>query len=473
MKHLIFFATTLFASAALAEMPTTSLTIYSTAVPGMLGGAVPGDIVPGQVPGYAIVRNERMVEIPEEKSTVQFSDVAAYIDPTTVIFSSLTDPEHTRVISQNYLFDLANSAALLTRYVGRTIEVEQTNGGRTERSSGKLLGTDGGIILQDNDGRVKTLSQYSAIRFPALPEGLMAKPTLVWDVTTGDPGEHTIRVSYQTRGLGWWADYNALFTEGKDANQGVLDISSWVSIMNKSGASYTDSALKLLAGDVHRMTHEQNPAPMMMAKQMAPAFEEKTFAEYHLYALKGKVNLPDNSTKQMELFPTVTQVPVAVLYAFDGEKSNTVSTRITFQNNSNYGLGIPLPAGRIRINKRDPQDGSLEFIGEDAIPHTPKNEEVNITLGQSFDITGKRVVKNRRRHNEQRWAEEEVEITLKNRKDMPVMLMVIEHLDQSDNWTIANPSDEYEKYDAKTLRFPLKLEKNSERKVSYTVHYSW
>lgn len=474
MKYFTFLIAALLSSTALAEGPSTSLTIYSKAAPGEIGVGMPA----AQVPGYALVRSEREIEIPEKKTTVEFGDVAAYIDPTTVVFSSLTDPEGAHVTSQNYLFDVASNEAILKRYIGHDIDIEQTVGAKIEHSVGKLLSTEGGIILQEPGGKIKTITSYSAIRFPILPEGLMAKPTLLWEIDAAKTGPQTIQVNYQTAGISWWTDYNIVLSEGKDANQGLLDINAWVSIINQSGVTYTDSKLKLMAGDVHRIEPPRQKRPMMAMMAMdagraAPAFDEKAFFEYHLYTLNNVATLPNNSTKQLELFPAIHHVPAAVVYEFNGQENDKVTAYITFQNNSNYGLGIPLPAGRIRVSKRDPQDGNLEFIGEDAVSHTPKNEEVKITLGKSFDITGKRVVVAERGNNEQKWSEEDVQITLKNHKDVPVTLIVEEPLNKSPNWKISNQSIEYEKAEAKSIKFPIKLEKEGEQKVTYTVRYTW
>ena len=303
-------------TAALAQDAdrSTALTIYSTAAPGAIPPEMYRPIARQQalygrpynqaIPGYAVVKLERPIELAAGRSTIRFADVAALIDPTTVRFISLTDPEGTHVLEQNYEFDLVSSAKLMERYIDRTITVEQVQGQHVATFTGTLLSTSGGLILQTDDGRVQVVSGYSNVQFPELPGGLITKPTLVWDVTTDKPGPHRTRVSYQTTGMTWWADYNIVFTEGTDANSGVLDIGAWVSIINQSGASYADAKLKLIAGDVHRATPPQYNYGLARARDIrggggkgGGGFEEKAFFEYHLYTLGRRSTLPDNSTK--------------------------------------------------------------------------------------------------------------------------------------------------------------------------------
>ncbi|MBZ0170783.1 MAG: hypothetical protein K8E66_00235, partial [Phycisphaerales bacterium] len=284
------------ASAAWADQ--TALTIYSSAQP----GAIPPEMyrpTPGSgqaygprqgqpLPGYAVVKQERSVELGAGRTVVRFADVAALIDPTTVMFESLTDPGGTRVLEQNYEFDLVSNQKLLERFIDRTISVDQAAGDSVQTFTGRLLSASGGIILEGSDGGLRTLNGYSAIRFPALPEGLITRPTLVWDVESGSAGAHEARVTYQTSGITWWADYNLTFTPGENANSGTLDVGAWVSIVNQSGATYEDARLKLVAGEVHRApqapgARTRGQEGLYMMDQRAAGFEEKPFFEYHLY----------------------------------------------------------------------------------------------------------------------------------------------------------------------------------------------
>ena len=311
-----------------ASQDDVAITIYSSAQPGAirpeLYRPIPGMGVPSatEVPGYAMVRNERDLDLANGRSTVKFMDVAALIDPTTVTFASLSEPR-TRVLEQNFQFDLVSTDKLLLKYIDRPITVERAVGNQSSTVSGTLLSSIDGLVLKGNDGTIHALKGYSAVRFPELPGGLNTKPTLVWDILSPRGGSQHTRVTYQTGGVTWWADYNLIFNEAapagrsSDANSGLLDLSAWVSIINQSGASYPEARLKLIAGDVHRA--QPAPQPMMMRKQAmevaaaamedAGGFQQKDFFEFHLYTLGRRTTLPNNSTKQIELFDQAKQIP--------------------------------------------------------------------------------------------------------------------------------------------------------------------
>jgi len=491
---------------------STSLTIYSIAAPGAIppemyrptppsagGGYNPYQGQP--VPGYAVIRQERTLQIARGRSQIRFMDVAALLDPTTVAFTDLTDPEGTRILEQNYQFDLIGRDKLLEKYIDRGISIQQYAGDKgMETVSGTLLSAVGGhIILRRDDGSLWSSGSYYNLMFPALPEGLITRPTLVWDVEAAKEGDHRARVSYQTTGMSWWADYNIVFTDGATANTGALDLAAWVSIINQSGASYPDAALKLIAGDVQRLTPPGTVYPAtamdgrMEARGGAAGFAEKSFFEYHLYTLGRPTTLPHNSTKQIELFPAARAVPCdkALVYygvaeqyrPFFGQPmidrnygtdcNKKVDVYLRFRNEEKAGLGVPLPSGRIRVSKLDPADGSLEFIGEDAIDHTPKNEQVLIKLGSAFDVVGERIQTDFKADYDRRWMEETVKITLRNHKPEPVEVIVKENLYRWTNWEISRPSTPFEKIDSRTIHFPVKVENDGEATVTYTVRYTW
>src|SRR5215475_11137640 len=263
------------AATSYASSEDTAITIYSSAEPGAISPdqyrPVPGGGVPNasSVPGYAMVRQERDIKLTSGRSTLKFADVAALIDPTTVTFTSLTEPR-TRVLEQSYQFDLVSTEKLLLKYIDRPIAVERRVGERVETINGTLLSATDGLLLKTGDGTIQSLRDYSAVRFSEVPGGLDTRPTLVWDVVSPRAGDQRSRVTYQTGGVTWWADYNLIFNEGKDANTGVLDLSAWVSIINQSGAAYPNAHLKLIAGDVHRAMPEARPM-MKLALERADA----------------------------------------------------------------------------------------------------------------------------------------------------------------------------------------------------------
>ena len=492
---------TIFVSSVFAEETAgTALTIYSSTQPGAIGPEQYRDGGSGQtVPGYALVRQERNVNLEKGRTTVRFTDVAALIDPTTVSFTSLTDPEGTRVIEQNYQFDLVSTEKVLQKYIDNDISVEQQRGDKSEIIDGVLTSSAGNLILRKDDGSVRIVNGYSSIKLPKLPGGLITKPTLVWDIAANQPGVHHTRVAYQTTGITWWADYNFTYSEGKDANSCTLDAGAWVSILNRSGGSYQQAKLKLIAGDVQRAAPptprramvKGRAAEMAMA-DAAPAFEEKAFFEYHLYTLGFPTTLPDNSTKQIELFPvarsvlcekTLLYVGQAVPYYdygnpmvernFGIESNKKVDVFISFKNSKENKLGMPLPAGRIRVSKLDAADSSLEFIGEDRIDHTPKNEKVLLKLGSAFDVVGERRQVDFRVDSSGKWMEEDIEIKIRNQKDEPVTVIAKENLYRWTNWRILKNSAPYDKQDARTIHFPVRLAKGAEAVVRYTVRYTW
>jgi hypothetical protein len=487
---------------ARAEAGETALTVYSSAEP----GAIPADWyrpLPGQgtppassLPGYAVVRVDRDLDLKQGRSLVKFTDVAALIDPTTVTFKSLSDPTGTRVLEQNFQFDLVSTQKLLSRYVDRKVTVESQQGDGIKLLDGTLLSAHDGLVVRGDDGQVHALREWSGVRFGELPGGLITQPTLEWDVSSAKGGTQTARVSYQTGGITWWADYNLLFTPGADANSGFLDLGAWVSLLNQSGATYPDAKLKLVAGEVNRA---RPAAPVPYAKGAVRAmtmeadagFEEKAFFEYHLYTLGRATTLPNNSTKQIELFDAAKRIPARkklVYYGAQGfgwggspmidrdygpSSSQEVDVWLEFRNEKQAGLGMPLPAGRIRVSQLDPADGSLEFIGEDTIEHTPKDEDVRVKLGVAFDVVGERRQTDFSVDSRGRVMEEAFEIKVRNHKDQAVEVTVRENLYRWSNWKVLSSSAPFEKKDARTIEFPVKIPKDGEVVVSYRVRYSW
>ncbi len=476
----------------------TAITIYSSAQPGTLnpqtfksGGEA------GTVPGYALVREEREFSLKAGRNLVRVGDVPGLIDPTTVAFASLSDPRGTRVVEQNFEFDLTSTAKLLSRYLDREISVEQVRGQSTETLSGTLVGTQGGLTLRQADGSVRIVSGYSGVRLPTLPGGLISKPTLVWDIDTATAGANKSRFSYQTGGMTWWTDYNLTYSEPRPGSCKV-DVAAWVTIVNQSGASFPDSKLKLIAGDVQRAQPKgygvmQAPAAARMEMKSADAFQEKAFFEYHLYTLGRPTSLANNSTKQIELFPTAPGVGCEKVLVYQGQagyfpyygspmvdrnfgvqSNKKIDVYLRVKNSQANGLGVPLPAGKIRVAKLDEADKSLEFIGEDLIDHTARDETVQIKLGSAFDVVGERKQVDYRIDTSGKWIEEEIEVKVRNQKpDEAVAVVVKENLYRWSNWTVLRKTHEFTKEDSRTIHFPLRLAPKGEATVRYTVRYTW
>ncbi len=479
-----------------ADAPDYALTVYSSAVPGQItveslqnyGGALPG---------YALVRDTRTMQLPRGTGPVRFTDVAKRIDPTTVAFSSRTDPAGTRVIEQNFQFDLVSQEKLIERYIGETITVEQQRGDRLEQVTGRLLSASGGLILEKPSGEVLTLNTWSNVAFPSLPGGLITKPTLVWLVDARQGGAHQAEVAYQTQGMTWWADYNV--TLRGDESACAMDLAAWVTVVNQSGGTFPGAKLKLVAGEVNRAPAAPMPMPapamkyqVMAAEAVADqGFQESQLFEYHLYTLGRRTDLPDQSTKQLELFPAAGGANCRRELVFTGSPApwgqwgsplldqgygatgkGTVGAFLEFDNKEANRLGMPLPAGRVRVNQAS-ADGALEFIGEDLIEHTPRNETLRIKLGEAFDVVGERKQVSFAYDEANKRITERFEISVRNRKKSAAKVTVREYLYRWSEWKITGQSHPHQRQDASTADFKLDIPADGEAKVTYTVQYQW
>jgi len=485
-----------------AEGPGTSITVYSSADP---AGFDPQGFVAqqrmgmnpqfaSQVPGFGVVRQTRTIAMRAGTFDLPFTDVAAFIDPTSVGFVDLTDPS-TTVLEQNFQFDLVSPEKLYERYLGREVRIDAAIGDEVESIVGTLLSANQGQFVLQTDGGVRVVPATGAqVQLGELPGGLLTKPTLVWKVSSKSAGEHLVRTTYQTAGMTWRADYNLVL----NADDTAADLAAWVTLLNLSGASFPDTNLKLVAGDVQRI----QPSPrrgaiggrevMMMARADADVgFEEKSFFEYHLYTLPRKTDVLANTSQQIALFPPRPGVKVekelllpavGAMWGGDqpildrgwgiGEKPK-VEVFLRFRNDEASGLGLPLPKGKVRAYKRDDADGSLEFIGEDLIDHTPKNERVRIRLGNAFDVTAERVQTDFTVDTARRTMTESFRITLRNAKKDAQAVEVRESLHRWATWEIAKKTLDFTKLDARTVNFTVTVPAEGEASFEYTVRYTW
>lgn len=457
---------------------------------------------PEKLPGFGVVREIRKIDVPAD-GLVKFTDVASGIDPTTLNFKSLTAPDNTSVLDQSYEFDLVSPDKLLEKYVGKDVIInrrqasnDKGGAGEVETIEGTLLSYDGSnFVMQTNNKQlpvqiVPRSDSISEIKLFDLKTGLITKPTLVWKLHSQQPGPQDVQVTYQTDNLTWRADYSLLVN--KDDN--AADVGAWVTILNQSGASYADAKLKLVAGEVQRVQPQPQPRLYKAAIQMAaaaPQFAEKSFFEYHLYTLQRTTTIANNSTKQIELFPTHRDVPVEKLFVYYGlsgmgnysspaidrelgtQSNKQVDIYLRLSNTEKNGLGLPLPAGRVRVYKNDQADAASEFIGEDVIQHTPKDEQVLVKLGSAFDIVGERKQTNFNVDENKHEMTETIEVTLRNHKTTPAKVIVKENLFRWLNWSITESSEKYEKQDSRTVHFPVEVPANGQKKVVYTVKYTW
>jgi hypothetical protein len=416
-----------------------------------------------------LVKDVRELEFQKGKSVIKFTDVAAQIDPTSVHFKPVNAADKVAILEQNYQYDLVSSTKILQKYVDKEIEIFTK---QDKSYKGQLLSySKDNLTLKEPEGaiRIVRLEEVRDMYFPSLPEGLITKPTLVWLLDSQVSGKRKAEVSYLTSGINWHAEYVAVVDQ-LDRN---LELAGWVSIDNRSGATYKEAKVKLIAGEVHRVREER--IPPRLAKEVfataagAPQFEEKAFFEYHLYTLLRPSTIKDNEIKQVTLFST-TNVKVKKVFTYDGARDEKrVKVELEFKNSQADGLGMPLPKGKIRVYKAD-VDKSLEFVGEDLIDHTPKDEKVRVFLGNAFDIVGERKKTDFRQISES-VTEESYEIKLRNHKEEVVEVVVVEHLYPYTNWEIIESNFKYEKKDANTLEFKISLEKDEEKILNYTVRY--
>jgi hypothetical protein len=440
--------------------------------------------------GTALVRDKRTFDLIEGTNILNFTDVASGIDPTSVNFKSVTDPQGTQVLEQNYVYDLVGSSALLERYLDQTITVTTQDG--TVYTGQLLSGRNGEIIMRTAEGQVLVINQTQArdIQFPALPEGLITRPTLRWLLTSAQGGTNQVELTYMTYGMNWTADYNVLLAPGNTA----LDLTGWVTLNNTSGTSYKDAQVKLIAGDVNRVQAQDARAmdDMVMPSTVpmdAPQVEQRDFNEYKLYEIGRPVTIGDNETKQVE-FVSGADIPATTFFVYDsspffygyyniisdqyyGQTGVTdVQNYLEFSTGKDSGLDAALPAGRIRVFQED-VDGAALLIGENTIDHTAKGEQVQLYLGNAFDLVGERTQTNFKIITDN-MIQETYEIHLRNRKDAgDVEIRVPERLFRWSNWEILNSSIPFEKTDSSTIEFRPTVKAGEEVIITYTVQYTW
>lgn len=430
---------------------------------------------------FGLVREVRKVQLGTGNVELAYADVSAHIQPETVHLKSLTADSGLTVLEQNYRYDLLNPDTLLKKYLGKTIKVYRYNErtGTDEMKQAEVLSVEGGTVLEIDDQITSNFNGRFA--FPEVPENLLQKPTLVW-LLASSAAEQRVEVAYLTQGLDWHADYVlSIDDEGK-----LGDLNGWVTLKNETGTSYKNAELKLVAGDVQRIAPE--PPPPMLLDQVAPVapepaaapFKEEGLFEYHLYTLDRPTSLLDKEQKQVSLL-SASNIALEKKLIFFGQqywfqsqfraelKNQKVSAYLDFKNEERNHLGMPLPKGTVRVYKSD-KAGQKQFIGEDAIDHTPRDEKVRIKLGEAFDVVADR--------RETAWralgtciSESEWEIALRNHKDTPESVEVNEPV--GGDWEILASSLPATKKDSKTFTFDVRLAPRSETKLTYRVRVRW
>ena len=429
-----------------------------------------------------LVRETRRLTLPDGRIALRFADVTAQIRPETVHLASLTAPSALRILEQNYQYDLLNPAKLLDKFVGREITLVlrhyQNNTESFDPVQATLLSNNGGQVWRINGQIVINPTNISEMRFPDLPKNLVATPTLVWDVENRETAAQTIEASYLTAGMNWRADYVLLV----NADDTKGDLQGWVTLTNTSGASFDDARLQLVAGDVNRVSPDRNyaVAGAMMRKEAVDEaqFQEQGFFEYHMYTLQRPTTIRDNETKQVSLLEA-TGFDVKKEFVLSGQRyyyanynnpgqaiKEKVGVFVQFRNAQTNKLGMPLPAGTIRLYKKDDK-GNQQFIGEDRIDHTPKDEDVRVKVGDAFDIVAERKQTDYKVIASGHVYEYAYEIKIRNHKDSPVTIVVNEPI--GGDWEMISSTFEAKKTAAFAAQFNVPVAKDGEATLSYRV----
>jgi hypothetical protein len=439
----------------------------------------------------ALVKDLREVRLPKGESRLAFQEVSAQIRPETALLRNLTAPKDFWVAEQNFDFDLLTPQKLLDKYVGEKITVVRTlpnadgAGAREVREEATVLATNGGTVLQFAD-RIET-SAPGRIIFPKVPGNLRARPTLVINLNSGVEKVQQLELSYLTGGLSWRADYVANLSP----DEKTLDLSGWVTLTNQSGAAYPNAKLQLVAGDVNRAREPRRDlmagAVMgeMRVKAAAPKMAEESLFEYHLYTLDRATTLAVNQTKQVALL-SASAVPVRKEYLLQGQnyyysgsygdlgEKQKVGVFVEFDNREASRLGMPLPKGIIRAYKRD-SEGRAQFVGEDNVDHTPRNETVRLKLGDAFDVTAKRKqtdYKSLGRQGKFSYVHESAfEVELKNAKKEPVTVSLLEPM--PGDWEVLQNSHPFTKEASGTARFKVTVPAEGNATLTYRVRVRW
>jgi hypothetical protein len=429
-----------------------------------------------------LVRETRRLTLPAGHIALRFSDVAALIRPETVHLNSLTNAGSLSILEQNYQYDLLNPAKLLDKYVGRELTLVlrryENNSEIFTPVQATLLANNGGQVWRINNQIVINPTNIVETRFPDLPSNLVATPTLVWDLDNEKDGAQTVEASYLSNGMNWQADY-VLVVSNDDTRS---DLQGWVTLTNTSGVGFENARLQLIAGNLNRVPEAQlyQVAADMASRaetKAKPQFQEKAFFEYHLYTLQRPASIREQETKQVSLVEAAG-FNVSKEYVIDGQAyyyneydslgtviKDKIGVFMQFRNSQQNKLGMPLPAGTIRLYQKD-DDGSEQFIGENHIDHTPKDEDVRIKVGDAFDIVSERKETDYKAlpHGVYEYA---YEVKIRNHKSQPITVVVNEPI--SGDWRMISSSFKAEKTSSSTARFRVPVEKDGEATLTYRV----
>jgi hypothetical protein len=477
-----FISTILFLGASLAAFAQPSLTIYNQ--------------------NFAVVRDSVPLDLQSGVNNVRYAGATAQVEPDSVILRDPNGKHSLQILEQNYRNDPVSQELLLSLFEGKTIDFQsdelianstyhKINHGKIVRS-GYVPGGEAQQPIIEVDGKLQ-FSLPGQPLFPDLGDDTVLKPTLNWLLQSDKPGKFDAEVGYVTGGFDWSASYNLVSPEKGDN----VDLVGWITMNNQSGKTFENAKIKLMAGDVNKIQppggfgggRYRMATAMAMDAAAAPAVTEKAFDEFHLYSIARQTTLHDRETKQVE-FVHAENMFAPTIYVYDGASeyrfyglnydqgygqsdNKKILVMREFVNAETNHLGIALPAGKLRFYRRD-DDGQLQFVGENTIDHTPHNETIRVTTGNSFDLVGERKQTDFHVDTRAHTIDESFEIKLRNRKkDASVEIRVVEHLYRWSGWEITAKSDDFKKTDAQTIEFRIPVKPDEEKTVTYTVHYSW
>ena len=433
----------------------------------------------------ALVRDVRTLRLPRGVSDLQFMDVAATVNPATVHFRSLTEPSRLGVLEQNYEYDLLEPEKLLRKYVGRDVTLvrRRQEGGsvREEAVTARLLSYNNAPVWQIG-GEIVTGYQADHIRFPELPGNLFARPTLIWSLNNEGGTQHRVEASYLATKLSWAADY--VLTVTRDDKSADLD--GWVTLNNGSGTSFKNASLQLVAGELNRVRQafgrmEADMARQRVASEAAAPMAQESFSDYHLYTLGRKTTVNNNQTKQVSMLGA-SGFSVAKRYVVNGQSfyyrnvqtpgapiKDVVQVFYQFKNEARVGLGMPMPSGTVRVYQADSK-GGVQFVGEDRIDHTPKDETLKLKIGNAFDV-----IAERKQVDFQKIAtnvyEVEYEVVVRNHKTTPITVEINEPI--GGTWRIVRSTHEWTKSDAWAAQFNVAAAADGVAKLNYRVRVTY
>jgi hypothetical protein len=432
----------------------------------------------------ALVRDVRNIQLARGTSDLHFMDIAATVNPATVHFRSLTEPARVNVLEQNYEYDLLEPEKLLRKYVGREVTLirmrRDDNATREEEVKARLLSYNNAPVWEIG-GEIVTGLSADHIKFPELPGNLYSRPTLIWTLDNGGNTRHRVEASYLAGRLSWNADY--VLTVARDDK--TADLDGWVTVVNGSGTSFRNARLQLVAGDLNRVKQGLAKMQEMDVRRdvaaAAPAMSQESFSDYHLYTLARKTSVNNSETKQVSMLGA-TAFPVQKRYVVEGQAfyyhnaqhpgapiKDVVQVFYQFSNEEKTGLGMPMPAGNVRVYQADSK-GGLQFVGEDRIDHTPKDEAINLKIGNAFDV-----VCERKQTDFQKIApgtyEVEYEITLRNHKTNGVTVEVNEPI--GGTWRMLQSSHEWQKTSAWAAQFKVPVAQDATAVLKYRVRVTY